>query len=234
MPSFFEDISSFYGTGERNPEGETLDEYLEKYDPYRYKGPFVTADIVVVRQTEEESNVGLELLMVQRKNHPCIGWWALPGGFAELHEDLMSSAKRELEEETGLTGIPMEQLYTWGEENRDPRCRIITVSYLAYLLNDVKVQAGDDAKDAAWVRIHLELQKTELISAENQWKRKREYYRLSLKNSSKGIHSEAIVAVEQNLNTILKELTFTVMENKEIAFDHARIITQALLYMNNH
>lgn len=231
MPSFLEDITSFYGTGQRNPQGQTLEEYLKEYDPYVYKSPFVTADIVVVRPNQEAGNQGLQLLMIQRKNHPCIGWWALPGGFAELEENLLCSAKRELEEETGLKNIPMEQLYTWGEQWRDPRARVITVSYLAYVSQEVSIQAGDDAKDATWVDLQMELQKTERVTMENGVTRKREYFKLTLKNCEKKIESVAIVLVEQNINTVLKELTYTVVENKEIAFDHARIIVQALLYL---
>lgn len=229
MPSFLKEISDFYGTGERNPEGQTLEEYLQAYDPYQYKGPYVTADIVVLRPAEEGANVGYELLMVQRKNHPCIGWWALPGGFAELREDLLVTAKRELQEETGLKDIPMEQLRAWGEMDRDPRCRIITVSYLAYESREALIEAGDDARDAAWVKINLELEKTEIVSEVPNIERKKEYFKLTLQNREKKIQSVASVVVEQNINTVLKDFTVKVVENQKIAFDHARIIVHALL-----
>ena len=89
--------------------------------------------------------------MVKRSNHPSIGFWATPGGFVELKEDISEGAARELEEETCVKGLPLRQMRTWGEWQRDPRWRIITTSYLALVEGDLKVQAADDAKDAQWL-----------------------------------------------------------------------------------
>ena len=90
MPAFFDDISSFYGTGERNVSGQTLEEFLELYDPYKYKNPCCTTDAVVFsyREKLDSTLTGLKLLLVKRSNHPSIGFWALPGGFIELQEDI--------------------------------------------------------------------------------------------------------------------------------------------------
>lgn len=159
MPSFLKDISKFYGTGERNREGQTLEGFLEAYDPYRYETPSCTTDAVIFAYSGERfiSVSGLRVLMVRRSNHPSIGYWALPGGFIELREHLEDTARRELFEETGVEGLVMEQLGTYGDYDRDPRARVITTAYLALVREDqVKVRAGDDAADAAWCRFSLE------------------------------------------------------------------------------
>ena len=63
----------------------------------------------------------LEVLLVKRSNHPSIGFWALPGGFINLREDLEETARRELQEETGVSGLCMEQIAVYGAMDRDPR-----------------------------------------------------------------------------------------------------------------
>ena len=81
--------------------------------------------------------------MVKRRNHPSIGWWALPGGFIELHENLEDTARRELTEETGVADLPMEQFAVYGNVTRDPRARIITSAYLSVVdEGQVKMQGG--------------------------------------------------------------------------------------------
>ena len=130
MPSFLEDISPFYGTGEKNAAGQTLEEFLEAYDPYRYKNPCCTTDAVVFSAGKELNAdlTGLRVLLVRRSNHPSIGCWALPGGFVNLRENLEDTARRELEEETGVNGIAVEQFACYGDYDRDPRARVITTA----------------------------------------------------------------------------------------------------------
>ncbi|MBR0306874.1 MAG: NUDIX hydrolase, partial [Lachnospiraceae bacterium] len=105
---FVEDISRFYGTGERNKAGQTLEEYLDGYDPRQFDLPSNTTDIIVVRCEEELKSweQQLEVLLIKRGNHPGIGFWATPGGFVEMRENMDEGAARELEEETGIQGLP--------------------------------------------------------------------------------------------------------------------------------
>jgi len=114
---------------------------------YQYPHPAVTTDVAVFTIRDQQ----LTLLLVQRAGEPYQGMWALPGGFLEIDEDLEACAKRELEEETGISGVYLEQLYTFGSPNRDPRERIISVTYYALVPSDrLQLKAASDAADAQW------------------------------------------------------------------------------------
>jgi 8-oxo-dGTP diphosphatase len=117
---------------------------------YAYPHPAVTTDIAVFTIRDD----ALQMLLIRRRNPPFAGAWALPGGFVDIDEDLDACAARELAEETGVTGVYLEQLYTFGTPGRDPRERVISVAYLALApATTLAVQAGDDAADAAWFRL---------------------------------------------------------------------------------
>ncbi len=132
MPAFVEDLSGFYGDGSRNKDGQTLEEFLEEYDSRKYETPSCTTDVVIFSHPGKPDWMlqDFKILLVRRKDHPWIGHWALPGGFANMRENLEDTAKRELEEETGITGLPLEQLATYGDFDRDPRSRVITTAYV--------------------------------------------------------------------------------------------------------
>lgn len=117
---------------------------------YEYPRPALTVDCVVFGLDEDE----LEVLLVRRGLEPFAGRWALPGGFVHIDETLDDAALRELQEETGLERVYLEQLYSFGALDRDPRERVITVAYYALVkLSDHKVRAATDAADAAWFAI---------------------------------------------------------------------------------
>ncbi len=110
----------------------------------------VTTDVVVFTIREG----ALHVLLIKRGNTPFRGRWALPGGFLRPDEDLDACAKRELQEETGLRGFYLEQLYSFGAIKRDPRERVITVAYFALIRSDrLALQADTDAAEAAWARV---------------------------------------------------------------------------------
>jgi len=112
---------------------------------YDYPRPAVTVDIVVF------SSDALEVLLIQRKHPPFEGHWALPGGFIEMEEPLETSARRELEEETGITDVTLTEVGTFGAPSRDPRGRVITIAYTTVIeKSTVNVKAGSDASEAAW------------------------------------------------------------------------------------
>jgi len=112
-----------------------------------YPRPAVTVDVVIFTLREGD----LQVLLVRRKAPPFQGMWAIPGGFIRLDESLEEAALRELEEETGVRDVYLEQLYTFGDPDRDPRGRVITVAYFALVPADaVCPRAGDDAAEARW------------------------------------------------------------------------------------
>ena len=116
---------------------------------YEYPRPALTVDCVVFGLDEED----LKVLLVQRDLPPFKDRWALPGGFVRMEESVDDAARRELREETGISldDVYLEQLYTFGTPNRDPRGRVVSVAYYALVnLADHRVQAATDASDAAW------------------------------------------------------------------------------------
>lgn len=116
---------------------------------YEYPRPALTVDCVVFGY--EPSQTQLQLLLIKRGNPPFVGRWALPGGFVNVGEDLEAAALRELEEETGAREVYLEQLYTFGAPDRDPREHVVSVAYFALVRPELlTIQAGDDAADSAW------------------------------------------------------------------------------------
>jgi len=114
---------------------------------YPYPHPAITTDIVIFTVRAEK----LEVLLIRRKLQPFKGQWAIPGGFLDLNEDLDTCAARELQEETGIRDVYLEQLYTFGKVGRDPRERVVSVAYYALApMDDQNIQAGDDAAETAW------------------------------------------------------------------------------------
>jgi 8-oxo-dGTP diphosphatase len=118
---------------------------------YEYPRAALTVDCVVFGLDEEE----LKVMLIQRALPPFVGKWALPGGFVRLEETLEEAARRELEEETGLRNIFLEQLFTFSGVDRDPRERVVSVAYYALVnLRDHDVHAASDASAAAWFGVH--------------------------------------------------------------------------------
>jgi len=109
--------------------------------------PRVTVDIVIFTILEGR----LHVLLVRRGIPPFKGKWAIPGGFVLEDESLEAAARRELVEETGVSDVYLEQLYTFGEPERDPRGRVITVAYFALISAQlIRVRGGSDAVEARW------------------------------------------------------------------------------------
>lgn len=117
---------------------------------YKYPRPAITVDSVVFGIEDHE----LYVLFIQRKNEPFKGMWAAPGGFINMDETCLEAAKRELEEETGIKNVQLEESHTFSAVNRDPRERIITVTHFG-LTNkkDHAVVAADDAQNAKWIKL---------------------------------------------------------------------------------
>ncbi|HNX69492.1 MAG TPA: NUDIX domain-containing protein [Candidatus Omnitrophota bacterium] len=123
----------------------TIEEHIEK------NRINLTVDCVVFGLDENE----LKVLLIERAMEPYRGKWALPGGFVQIDESLEEAALRELQEETGVAKIFLEQLYTFGDVERDPRARVVTVVYYALVnLIEHKIQSSTDAARAAWFSVN--------------------------------------------------------------------------------
>lgn len=194
----------------RDKNGLTEEEFLAAYDPDKYKKPAVTVDMMVLRMKEDLSS--MQILLIKRKGHPFINHWALPGGFVEMDESAYSAACRELREETGLTDVYLEQVYTMTQPGRDPRMRIIDIAYMALIPygKELAIHAGDDARDVAWFDVSFA---DTLKFVGNNITIE---YRLTEKNFKNGV---------LNVTNFVPEL-ITV---EALAFDHAEVVLEGLM-----
>lgn len=112
--------------------------------------PTVGCDAVIFDVRKGE----LRVLLIKRGHEPFLGKWALPGGFMEWGESCETAAARELQEETGLTGVRLEQLGVFSEPGRDPRGTIVSVAYFGLVDdNNLAIKAADDAAEAQWFEV---------------------------------------------------------------------------------
>jgi ADP-ribose pyrophosphatase YjhB (NUDIX family) len=151
-------------------------------------------------------DASLRVLLIRRGREPYQGSWALPGGFVQPNETVGEAAARELEEETGISGCPLRQIYTFSEPGRDPRGWVITVVYLALVSeSSFAIRAGDDAADAAWFTVGY------VKTGDNE-------RTLTLTNDDTQLSARlALTPAEPQIKM-----------NDGLAFDHAKIIACAL------
>lgn len=218
---YLENYDKFIGNGSLNAAGQDLRTFLESYNPSQYPAPFNTTDIAIFKTPGKLTEWGqpLKLLMIKRSNHPSIGCWALPGGFVDLKEDLEAGAARELEEETGISGLPLMQLGAYGDYDRDPRWRIITAAYVSIVEGDITATAGDDAAEADWFDVELS------EAADGNTTR----YTISLTNDKTGEKLTTVVDITVSGHPLFPEKKHAIIETGGIASDHSSIILDALL-----
>lgn len=209
------------------------EQFLASYDAADYERPSVTVDMLVftVRSEVQENyrklaEPALELLLIRRGGHPFLGQWALPGGFVSMQESLEDAARRELRTETGLDDIYLEQLYTWGDVDRDPRTRVISCSYMALVdSTELELEAGDDASEADWFRLQERLleEKRHIHERGRTLERR---VQLMLTNGTEEL--TAIVETKEMTSGRVRSSSMKVVQTDGIAFDHAQIIHYAL------
>ncbi len=139
-----------------NSNGKTLSEaeFLKNYSAEKYPRPSLTADIAIFKDGECGKK---QILLIKRKNHPFMGAFALPGGFANPDETIKETALRELYEETKIENIPLTPIDMFTKPGRDPRGWVVTYAFLAYIgKTPIKPEAGDDAAEAVWFEISRE------------------------------------------------------------------------------
>ena len=226
-------------------------EFLAGYDLTKYDRPSVAADVVVfsvMRDDECEDarrlqEKRLKILLIRRGGFPYIGSWAMPGGFCRKGEDVIDSARRELCEETGIDDAYVKLVGVYGEPDRDPRGWVISSTYMA-LMNGraCRLKAGDDAQDARWFTVELtdistevtevsgtgeEIVKNKVEASHKVQNGKR--YRLVLKNADSDIKLTAVLRRTDMSSCGRSSDSYDIEECEGLAFDHARIITEAVL-----
>lgn len=226
-------------------------EFLAGYDLTKYDRPSVAADVVVfsvmkddecedVRRLQEKR---LKILLIRRGGFPYKGSWAMPGGFCRKGEDVIDSARRELCEETGIDDAYVKLVGVYGEPDRDPRGWVISSTYMA-LMNGraCRLKAGDDAQDARWFTVELtdistevtevsgtgeEIVKNKVEASHKVQNGKR--YRLVLKNADSDIKLTAVLRRTDMSSCGRSSDSYDIEKCEGLAFDHARIITEAVL-----
>lgn len=133
------------------PKPPTAEEtFLRSYDPSQFERPSVAVDVVVLTLLEGQ----LHVLLIERDEHPFKELWSLPGGFMRMDESLDQAALRVLKTKAGLEGVYLEQLYTFGAVDRDPRMRILSVAYYA-LVEHSRVTPQMTEK-SAWLAVKVD------------------------------------------------------------------------------
>jgi len=217
---------------------KTEKEFLQEYNADIYEKPSVTVDMLIFSVAEEENDnyrklpeKVLKLLLIKRGEHPYMGQWALPGGFVGVRESVDDAAVRELRAETNIENIYMEQLYTWGDVHRDPRTRVISCSYMALVDSTAqKVQAGDDAAEAGWVKLDYSLVKEKKTILENGYIHEKW---VLLKLTHMDIRLEATVRIIETMTGKVFSVRREIIDSVGLAFDHAQMIQYAVERLRN-
>ena len=134
----------------KNLKSQTEQEFLETYDPKEFSQPSVTVDVAMLTIKQRT----LEVLVIKRLEHPFKDRYTLPGGFVRMEESLDQAASRVLRDKTGLEGVFLEQLYTFGSVARDPRTRVVSVAYYA-LVSAEKLEALENSETIRLARVEV-------------------------------------------------------------------------------
>jgi len=201
--------------------GLTEEEFLAAYHPGDYPHPSVTADILIFAL----GGGAPRLLMIRRGGHPCLGMWAMPGGFVNPDENTDSAAARELFEETSLRDVALSQLALFSDPGRDKRCWVMTCAYTALVgADELSPIAADDADDTAWFDVSLE----RTIDSDRSREKgvSADIVTLTLKGAGETL-SARLSVIEKTLEYgVTREIKLLYCDG--IAFDHANEIMTAI------
>ena len=202
-------------------EYKSEEEFLKNYDVNQFERPSVTSDILLLSVSSGVQNNYRKLkekfysvLLVKRKDYPFKDKWCLPGGFVKNSETTEEAARRILTKETNLHNIFMEQLYTFDSVNRDPRTRVLSVSYIALVdknkLNDSLYE------NASWFNIsYIEDDKT---------------FTVTLDNGNETLNFVVSKTLKESTTDRYK---FDIVKNDSLAFDHPIVIVSGIERLKN-
>lgn len=213
-------------------------EFLKKYSDKEYYKPSVTNDVLIFTTEDiKDDNIrkvprkGLQVLLIKRDQQPDKDMWCIPGGFIRKDESLEEGAARKLKEKTGIEDMYLEQLYTFGDVDRDKRTRVITISNMALVSKEkIKTIEVDSLKEKKWfwVEKHLVESKNDL-HIENK-------YKLNLKSEDDEVEI-AYDVVEKIEKGILRKKSITyILEEQckdKLAFDHYKILDYGIDRLRN-
>jgi ADP-ribose pyrophosphatase YjhB (NUDIX family) len=197
-------------------------EFLDSYNKFDYDLISLTTDILLFSVSSEMSSnyrkndeKKMSILLVKRDNYPFKDKWCLPGGFLKIDEDIEDAPKRILKEETNLDHIYLEQLYTFGEVNRDPRMRVVSTAYMA--LVDKNRLESDLLNNACWFDIVVYNESDNIVDI---------------------VLDNGIESINIKIKKTLKEETtdrysFDILDSNALAFDHAKVILSGLERLKN-
>ena len=196
-------------------------EFLKDYDPSRFDRLSLTTDILIfsvsdgVQENYRKLNQKyFSVLLVKRDNYPFKDKWCLPGGFVKIDEDIEDAATRILATEANIKDIYLEQLYTYGNPNRDPRMRVISTSYMALI--DKNKLPNTVSKNASWFNVMvLEDEK---------------YIDVTLDNGNETIKFKIKKTLKEKTTDRYK---YEIVENDKLAFDHPLVITSGISRLKN-
>jgi len=200
---------------------KTEEEFLKAYNPDDYDRISITTDILILSISDEESSnyrksshKFMSVLLVKRDDYPFKDKWCLPGGFLDVNEDLEDCPKRILARETNLHDIYLEQLYTFGGVNRDPRMRIISTSYMALIdKNRLKDKLPEKA---SWFNISY-TEENNIVS-------------VYLDNGQETLKFKIKKTLKEQTTDRYK---FDIIENNSLAFDHPLVILAGIERLKN-
>ena len=202
-------------------EFKTEQEFLDAYDSSMFEKLSMTTDVLIFSISDEEqsnyrktSKKHMSVLLCKRDDYPFKGKWCLPGGFIGIEEDLEECPRRILEKETNLRDIYLEQLYTFGSVNRDPRMRIVSTSYMA--LVDKNRLTDKLSDNASWFNVtYFDNEGNVCVKLDNGSEQLEFEIRKNLKEQTTDCYS------------------FEIIKNNDIAFDHPIVIWTGIERLKN-
>lgn len=214
------------------------EEFLKDYDSNKFDKPSVTNDLIIfTTENMEEENIrkvprkGMQVLLVKRDEYPEKGKLAIPGGFVHINESLEDGATRKLKEETGMDNVYMEQLYTFGETNRDSRTRVISIGNIALISKEnINYNKSNKNMESMWFWINKKI-----LNKVNSEDYIINIYELSLisEDGNIEIKYEITEKIEKNILKRKNEIYNNILGKDELAFDHYKILDYAIDRIRN-
>lgn len=221
-----------------NNEFKSEEEFLNNYDATEYDKPSLCVDNILFTIRESESNnyrklptKSLQILLVHRNNYPYKDCWSLPGTFITTDESLDDAATRCLKEKSNISNVYLEQLYTFGDVNRDPRTRVISCTYMSLVdSTNFSLKPGKNVTDIDFFTVSTNISDYEV--KETKTGNITTYItELTLKNANTTLTAK--IKTEKKLVNTKSITTYKIVKSENIAFDHAKTIIYALDRLKN-